>query len=198
MNRAFTLIELLIVVAIIAILAAIAVPNMLEAQTRSKVARMRADLRTLATALEAYRVDNSQYPNLPPIVYIPVIGLGTPYGERLLPLTTPVTYLTTLPRDPFNPGTDPFSAHGNTFLAYGETRGASGAFNPDWLAAYAAAASLPNPDGIMWVGFSYGPLGDPLGSFTSSPTNDIVYMDTPYDPTNGTISPGIIVRVGPE
>src|SRR6186713_1738012 len=60
---AFTLIELLIVVAIIAILAAIAVPNFLEAQTRAKVSRVRNDLRALATGIESYRVDNNSYPD---------------------------------------------------------------------------------------------------------------------------------------
>jgi len=59
---AFTLIELLIVVAIIAILAAIAVPNFLEAQTRSKVSRTASDMRSVAVAVEAYRVDNNDYP----------------------------------------------------------------------------------------------------------------------------------------
>src|SRR5436309_2575639 len=60
--KGFTLIELLIVVAIIAVLAAIAVPNFLEAQTRSKVSRTLSDMRTIATALEAYRMDNRSYP----------------------------------------------------------------------------------------------------------------------------------------
>ena len=60
-TRAFTLIELLIVVAIIAILAAIAVPNFLEAQTRAKVSRAKADMRSIATANETYMIDHSMY-----------------------------------------------------------------------------------------------------------------------------------------
>jgi len=58
----FTLIELLIVVAIIAILAAIAVPNFLEAQVRSKVSRAKADMRSVAVAIESYAVDHNKPP----------------------------------------------------------------------------------------------------------------------------------------
>ena len=64
-THGFTLIELLVVVAIVAILAAIAVPNFLEAQVRSKVSRVKADMRTVATALESYAIDNNgKYPIL--------------------------------------------------------------------------------------------------------------------------------------
>lgn len=57
----FTLIELLIVIAIIGILAAIAIPNLLSAVQRGKQKRTMADMRTLATAIEAYAVDNNTY-----------------------------------------------------------------------------------------------------------------------------------------
>lgn len=62
-SRGFTLIELLIVVAIIAILAAIAVPNFLEAQTRAKNSKAVADMRSMLTALETYRIDTNAYPS---------------------------------------------------------------------------------------------------------------------------------------
>ena len=83
-KKAFTLIELLIVVAIIAILAAIAVPNFLAFQTRAKVSRSMADMRGIATALEAYAVDHSDYPPndgvynvIPPQLTTPIMFIST-------------------------------------------------------------------------------------------------------------------------
>ena len=58
----FTLIELLIVIAIIGILASIALPNLLNAVHRGRQKKTMADMRTLATALESYIVDNNRYP----------------------------------------------------------------------------------------------------------------------------------------
>ena len=120
-RTAFTLIELLIVVAIIAILAAIAVPNFLEAQTRAKVSRVKSDLRTLVTGIESYRVDHNRYPEgsdnptrwaasystfLGPLApgyytFVSRTSGNAVAGRDFATLTTPIAYLTTVLEDPF-------------------------------------------------------------------------------------------------
>ena len=61
-RKGFTLIELMIVIAIIIILAAIAIPNYLRMTDRARRSRVAGDFASIATALEAYSVDWGKYP----------------------------------------------------------------------------------------------------------------------------------------
>jgi prepilin-type N-terminal cleavage/methylation domain-containing protein len=205
--RAFTLIELLIVVAIIAILAAIAVPNFLEAQTRAKVSRVRADIRTVATGLESYAVDNNKYPvpkiSSSPPAYQLVGGRYSaaqflPGGQHLatgnglaIGLTSPIAYLSTSKlKDVFAVGR--FDEEHNDIsyqnIDYWYDPGVIGAEygNPTNL------TSLDNTTGIPKGYFKtiYGPYK--VGSI--GPDQDYDGGRHPYDSTNGTISSGDIFR----
>jgi general secretion pathway protein G len=187
-SRAFTLIELLIVVAIIAILAAIALPNFLEAQTRAKVSRCRADMRSIVTGLEAYRVDWNRYP--------PSSGVGihdvapwyaTPVSVRLIPLTTPISFMTSVPNDIFETESFPFgvpeSPDNYDTFGYAEALNARG-----WGSGITSGGAWrlvsAGPDRVQ----AYG------GQTASIPAANSHGVD--YDPTNGTLSTGDIVRVG--
>jgi type IV pilus assembly protein PilA len=76
-NEGFTLIELMIVIAIIGILAAIAIPQFSAYRARSFNAAAESDLRNAATAQEAYYVDNQTYMNNPTGLVGATYGLYT-------------------------------------------------------------------------------------------------------------------------
>ncbi len=199
--RAFTLIELLIVVAIIAILAAIAVPNFLEAQTRARVSRVKNDMRALVTAIEAYTVDN----NAPPIRHniiqasmkpsVPEVGNRL---EQMSVLTTPIAYITSLPVDVFETTIPP----PNDVIDYWDPTQAS------WLVNSRYTINDPRrviPGEIGYLVVSVGPdgyMGPVSGNLYGWPRpygNALDYLGTVYvvyDPTNGMLSKGNIYDSG--
>lgn len=210
MKRAFTLIELLIVVAIIAILAAIAVPNFLEAQTRSKVARTLADCRTVALAVQAYRIDWNKYP-IPKMYYMvprPTSALYTTVMGTW-ELSTPVAYLSSVNFiDSFKPelGKNAQGAWGWTwdtmkanYLGYQNYRDWWGNQMPQYCPAYNGNPPWPSPNPYNgFVIFSYGPDK----TYSCSPEHVLGHIDRRqaaefpnwtdgiYDPSNGTYSKG--------
>lgn len=186
-----------IVVAIIAILAAIAVPNFLEAQIRSKVSRCKADMRSVATALEAYQVDTNHYPTFHYTQYDYhsdplnaggqvtewfvggfITGPGTPINAFTgdYQITTPVAYITSLPEDPFHivEGDDPHDSR--TFM-------------------YANWSYAMTVTGESWPGDTvldmYGAWRMTSGGPDKSRHDSFHIL---YDPSNGTVSYGQIHR----
>ena len=195
MRRGFTLIELLIVIAIIAILALIAIPNFLEAQVRSRVARVQADLRTIATAIETYTVDY----NRPPVGtkecqrgIIPASwggAEGVPNGILLKmwrQITTPVAYLTSIPRDPFIKGglVKPDGTVSNDLFEYQTYKWSDPTNQPN------SNSKVYNLKGYTWSLASMGPTRVDGSAENALPGN----LDWVYDPTNGTMSSGMIIR----
>ncbi len=211
----FTLIELLIVVAIIVILTEIAITNYLQAQIRAKVADTKEAMAVIATALEAYEVDNNDYP------WDFVGATGSGGNQYWVPnsLTTPITYITSVPTDIFS--LHPHRSHGvglgriswNCYLepedlTWYVNTGQNDGNAPD----IAVNSRQNNPVNIEYVLYSVGPAvtlaismenagslqGDAYGDWYNESDNEYYPIPQPYrywyDPTNGTVSLGYIVR----
>lgn len=214
-NRGFTLIELLIVIAIILILISIALPNFLEAQYRSRVARVRGDMRSIATAVEAFRTERG-------VLLLDFWDDGTkiaserwatkfgrvgrnPMGEYMYfeesyyPLTSPARYLTKVPYDLFN---DPkrqvgFSGSeiGSGYIYFDNDPGFPGwdfAINRFFPTDPLQIQSRTRPLGEgEFAILSVGPDGF-IGT-----TRDGKQRGMAYNPTNGTFSAGDMVFRSP-
>lgn len=205
--KAFTLIELLIVVAIIAILAAIAVPNFLEAQNRAKVTRVMAEMRNHAIGLETYRVDNNQYP-FPDDVqggFLTSSDAPRTFYETKFPvrITSPIAYLTRLADDVFRnlaETSETYLPYHYSTRHYADHRSLE-AGTPEFDALSFAMLGSVNK-GIEWYFLSHGPDNDhdagPSGGGTPGLPGHITGDGVlPYDPTNGTLSNGDLIMFGP-
>ena len=97
-EKGFTLIEIMVVVVIIGLLAAIVAPNLIGNIDTAAINRTRQDIRSVETALNLYRLDNFKYPSTDEGLQ----ALVTSPGEASAPNWKPGGYLRSVPSDPWN------------------------------------------------------------------------------------------------
>lgn len=81
-ERGFTLLEMMVVVAIIAILAAILIPNFTHARAQAATSACMSNMKTIATAMELYYTDYQAYPTASKTAVTAVTGLSTYMGNQ--------------------------------------------------------------------------------------------------------------------
>lgn len=94
----FSLIEILVVVVIIGILAAVVVPRVMDEPDRARVTKAAQDVQALVTGLNMYKLDNYQYPSTEQGLEALV---RQPSGQPEAPNWKPGGYVDRLPMDPW-------------------------------------------------------------------------------------------------
>lgn len=168
------------------LMAAIAVPNFIQARSRAKVARARSEIRNLAVNLETYYIDHNTYP---PAVdengtVVPLGELGASVSAGYVPwmLTTPIAYTATLPVDPDHEKED-----GTNALYRYATNG---------IQCWVLAGHGPDKDGDVEVA-DYPSPNSGQCNWRSFVSHFGIGSAVEYDATNGTTSSGDVLRVGP-
>ena len=88
-ERGFTLVELMVVVAVIGVLATIAIPLYVNMQARGRVAKAQADSRTLASAVSVYGAHMGRIPStLAQLTSVTTNALGQPGGPFMAQVPT--------------------------------------------------------------------------------------------------------------
>ena len=143
-KKGFTLIELMIVVAIIGILAAIAIPNFLRFQAKSKQSEAKTNLGGIFTAQISYFGENNYYGNFSQIAWAPTGTTRYTYysGGYTNSIVTPVP---TSPADnagnttPFVGTTAPAARTDNTFISFAAGEIDSDTVRDEWTMNQARA-----------------------------------------------------------
>ena len=96
--RGFTLIEILVVIVILGVLAALVVPRIIERPDEARVVAAKTDIATIMQALKLYRLDNQRYPTTEQGLSALV---SKPEQPPVPPNWKPGGYLERLPKDPW-------------------------------------------------------------------------------------------------